>query len=274
MRSGIDARIVTVRERTNSVIESLPIHPKASTANVTKKMRIGSSRSMSFGRIQEGEEMEFRHLTISLPSAPALFAPGSHLETMATSELQHAIDEWLRLDKVSRKVYKRIKNFLIDNPKTTQDPETLSEIQTLVTSQDYTELHNRLSTRITFGTAGLRARMQAGNAYMNSLTVIQATQGLAQYALKVQGERVKEMGAVIGHDHRFRSKRFAESAAGVFRSAGVKVYLLEGLSHTPMIVSLSFLPAHENGLAYISLFAAFLSVTSRCCCWNSNYRFS
>ena len=71
--------------------------------------------------------------------------------------------------------------------------------------------------------------MQAGNAYMNSLTVIQATQGLAQYALKVQGEKVKGMGAVIGHDHRFRCKRFAELAAGVFRSAGVKVYLLEGL---------------------------------------------
>ena len=32
-----------------------------------------------------------------------------------------------------------------------------------------------------FGTAGLRARMGAGNSMMNDLTIIQATQGLLTY---------------------------------------------------------------------------------------------
>lgn len=78
--------------------------------------------------------------------------------------------------------------------------------------------------------------MQAGTAFMNGLVVLQATQGLARYACEVQ-DRARERGVVVGYDHRFRSKYFAELAAGVFRREGMKVYLLDGLVHTPMVVS-------------------------------------
>lgn len=69
---------------------------------------------------------------------------------------------------------------------------------------------------------------------MNDLVVLQATQGLVRYAL-TQQERVRERGIVIGHDHRSGSKRFAELAANVARQEGVKVYLFQGLVHTPMV---------------------------------------
>jgi phosphoglucomutase len=80
--------------------------------------------------------------------------------------------------------------------------------------------------------------MQAGTAFMNSLVILQATQGLARYACRAQSN-ARERGVVVGHDHRHRSKLFAQLAAGVFRREGMKVWLLDGLVHTPMIVSRS-----------------------------------
>lgn len=73
--------------------------------------------------------------------------------------------------------------------------------------------------------------MQAGTAFMNELVIIQATQGLIRYAAQVQAGR----SIVVGHDHRFRSQRFAELAAGVARAEGWTVYMFQGLVHTPMV---------------------------------------
>ena len=120
-------------------------------------------------------------------------------------------------------------------PLPSQDPETRSEILALHEAKSYDELSTRFSSRIAFGTAGLRARMQAGTAFMNSLVILQATQGLATYACEVIPGAM-EMGVVVGHDHRWRSSQFAELAAGAFRAQGMKVYLFDGLVHTPMVV--------------------------------------
>lgn len=58
---------------------------------------------------------------------------------------------------------------------------TRQEIEALKQAGDWKQLKERLGTRISFGTAGLRARMQAGFAFMNDLTVLQASQGLLRY---------------------------------------------------------------------------------------------
>ena len=79
--------------------------------------------------------------------------------------------------------------------------------------------------------------MKAGNGFMNDLVIIQTAQGLIKYALEVQ-PNAREMGIVIGFDHRHRSSRFAELTANVATRAGVKVYLFQGLVHTPMVVSI------------------------------------
>ncbi|KAF9977951.1 Phosphoglucomutase-3 [Actinomortierella ambigua] len=122
-------------------------------------------------------------------------------------------NEWLRLDK---------------------NTETRKEIEELVQQNKTAELEARLRHRIEFGTAGLRATMEAGFSRMNDLTVIQASQGLCLYVLE-HVPNAKERGVVIGHDHRHHSNDFARLTAGVFLSKGVKVYAYKDLVHTPMV---------------------------------------
>ena len=47
-------------------------------------------------------------------------------------------------------------------------------------------------------------------------------------------DRATLRGAVVGHDHRHHSERWAALTAAAFLSKGVKVYLLRGLVHTPL----------------------------------------
>ncbi|KAF4685951.1 Phosphoglucomutase-2 [Perkinsus olseni] len=83
-------------------------------------------------------------------------------------------------------------------------------------------------TRLTFGTAGLRAKMGAGFDRMNCLTVMQATQGLCVYLLDKYGEKaLREQGVVIGYDGRHNSRKFAHVTAAVFLSKDTKVYLFD-----------------------------------------------
>lgn len=145
--------------------------------------------------------------------------------------------EWLRLDR---------------------DPETRSEIEKLLETKNYIELGALLGSRLTFGTAGLRARMGAGFARLNSLTIIQTSQGLAEYLLK---EENASAGVVIGYDARHNSKRFAELTAAAFTAKGIPVYWFEDLVHTPMVpfgvknlhaaagimITASHNPAQDNG---------------------------
>ncbi|KAK8206903.1 hypothetical protein M8818_004738 [Zalaria obscura] len=153
--------------------------------------------------------------------------------------IEDLAQEWLRLD---------------------QDPTTRQEIETLLSqpsSKD--ELELRLRKRIAFGTAGLRGAMTAGFSRMNSLTVIQASQGLAAYVLS-QEPRAREMGIVIGRDARYNSEKFAKMAAAAFLAKGIKVLWLD-LVHTPLVpfavdrmgaaagvmVTASHNPANDNG---------------------------
>jgi len=146
--------------------------------------------------------------------------------------------EWLRLD---------------------QDPETRNEIEQLIARNDTAELEKRLRKRIAFGTAGLRATMNAGFSRMNSLTVIQASQGLAAYVLE-QVPSSTNRGVVIGRDARYNSEKFAKLTAAVFAAKGFKVWFLD-MVHTPLVpfavsrlnaavgvmVTASHNPAVDNG---------------------------
>ncbi|KEI39491.1 uncharacterized protein L969DRAFT_49228 [Mixia osmundae IAM 14324] len=115
-----------------------------------------------------------------------------------------------------------------------RDAATRSEVQQYIDGNDTKALHAILDQRIAFGTAGLRARMQAGFGRMNDVTVLQATQGVLAHLLQVVPD-VHTRGVVIGHDHRHHSQRFAARAATVFLRAGVPVVLLRGLACTPMV---------------------------------------
>lgn len=152
--------------------------------------------------------------------------------------LKTLVDEWLRLD---------------------QDVSTRSEIQKLVAENNTAELQLRLEKRIAFGTAGLRGRMEAGFSRMNSLTVIQASQGLAEYLLETSSD-TKIQGVVIGRDARHNSDKFAKLVAAVFVAKAIPVKWL-GQVHTPLVpytvghlgaaagvmITASHNPAADNG---------------------------
>ncbi|KAI0811038.1 hypothetical protein BC629DRAFT_1589775 [Irpex lacteus] len=130
-----------------------------------------------------------------------------------SAALSHLVNEWIRLDK---------------------NEATRKEIEVLVAQNDTAELERRMLKRIEFGTAGLRGRMEAGWSRMNDLIVIQASQGLCAYVLRNVSEAASR-GIVIGHDHRHNSERWAKLTAAAFLANGVKVYLYNGLVHTPMV---------------------------------------
>ncbi|KAF2755792.1 hypothetical protein EJ05DRAFT_478751 [Pseudovirgaria hyperparasitica] len=148
-------------------------------------------------------------------------------------------EEWLRLD---------------------EDRETRDEIYKLLLGNKHDELESRLRNRIAFGTAGLRARMEAGFSRMNSLTVIQASQGLAAYILQTIPEAQK-LGIVLGRDARHKSEQFARLTAAAFVAKGIKVWWFEKPAPTPLVpfavgelhaaagivITASHNPAADNG---------------------------
>jgi len=115
-----------------------------------------------------------------------------------------------------------------------RDPVTRAQVQQLVDAQEWDTLEKRMTPRIAFGTAGLRASMGAGFAHMNKLVVIQTTQGLAAHLLATDAD-VKRKGVVVGHDHRHQSDAFARLTAAVFVTAGIRVHFFKGICATPLV---------------------------------------
>ncbi|KAJ8102231.1 hypothetical protein POJ06DRAFT_79826 [Lipomyces tetrasporus] len=115
-----------------------------------------------------------------------------------------------------------------------QNPDTRKEIEDLIAGSNVAELERRLRKRIQFGTAGLRAKLQAGFSRMNDLTVLQASQGLAVYVAHTVPDAL-ERGIVIGHDHRHHSCDFARLTACAFITKGFKVHYFDRLVHTPLV---------------------------------------
>lgn len=145
--------------------------------------------------------------------------------------IKELAEEWLSLDK---------------------DPTTTDEIYSLLRQNNTAELEKRLRNRIAFGTAGLRGPMKAGFSCMNSLTVIQASQGLAAYLLDTC-DNVKHRGVVIGRDARHNSEKFAKLTAAAFVAKGIKVWWYETPVHTPLV---PFGVRHLNAVAGVMVTAS------------------
>lgn len=75
----------------------------------------------------------------------------------------------------------------------TWDPndETKSQIDIFLEASNLVELRSALSTRLAFGTAGLRGAMGAGYNKMNELVMLQTTQGISKYLLDHLGADAK-----------------------------------------------------------------------------------
>lgn len=113
--------------------------------------------------------------------------------------------------------------------KTKDNAEIQSEL--LSVEEDGEQILDRFYKNLEFGTAGLRGVLGAGTNRMNTYTVCQATQGLADY-LNSKGDGAS---VVIGHDSRIKSDSFAEECAQVLAANGIKVYLFPRLIPTPVV---------------------------------------
>ncbi len=87
-------------------------------------------------------------------------------------------------------------------------------------------------TDLEFGTGGLRGLMGVGTNRMNSYTVAQATQGLANYILEAAP---RGASIAIAHDSRNNSPAFARVAAEVMAGNGIEVHLFPALRPTPQL---------------------------------------
>jgi phosphoglucomutase len=128
------------------------------------------------------------------------------------------------------------------------DDETKAELKAI--SDDENEIKERFYQELEFGTAGLRGIIGAGVNRMNVYTVRKATQGLANYILKVGGA---DKGVAIAYDSRRMSPEFADVAALCLNANGIKAYVFESLRPTP---ELSFAVRELKCIAGINVTAS------------------
>jgi phosphoglucomutase len=119
------------------------------------------------------------------------------------------------------------------------DEVTKSEIRRLQTEQP-NELADAFYKNLEFGTGGLRGIMGVGTNRINQYTVGMATQGFANYLIKMfPGQQLR---IAVAHDSRNNSRLFAEITANVMAANGIQVFLFEALRPTP---ELSFTIRHK-----------------------------
>ncbi len=82
---------------------------------------------------------------------------------------------------------------------------------------------------IKFGTDGWRGHVGEDYTFAN---VRRCTQGFASYLAE---EGLQESWVVVGHDRRYRGEHFAAAVAEVLAGNGLKVYLTDGPTPTPVI---------------------------------------
>ena len=108
------------------------------------------------------------------------------------------------------------------------DADTKDELKALEGNDK--EIEDRFYKELEFGTGGLRGVIGAGTNRMNVYTVRKATQGLANYIIKMGGA---DKGVAIAYDSRFMSPEFADVAALCLAANGIKAYVFDELRPTP-----------------------------------------
>jgi phosphomannomutase len=115
------------------------------------------------------------------------------------------------------------------------DPATQSELRALLAAPDpsKTDLADRFSGTLEFGTAGLRGVLGAGPNRMNRAVVLRTTWGLAQEILAAFPDATK-LGVAIGYDGRRYSREFALDTALALAAAGIPAHLSAHPIPTPV----------------------------------------
>ena len=120
------------------------------------------------------------------------------------------------------------------------DDHTRAELDELVAAAERdpegpaaTDLAERFSGTLEFGTAGLRGALGAGPMRMNRVVVTRAAAGLAAYLL--ENGATDGDGVVIGYDARHNSDAFARDTAEVMTGVGLRAFVLPRPLPTPLL---------------------------------------
>ncbi len=113
------------------------------------------------------------------------------------------------------------------------DEDTKARIREMMENNP-AELTDSFYRDLEFGTGGLRGIMGTGTNRMNKYTVGMATQGLANYLIRMFPgiDRIK---TAVSYDSRNNSKDFAQICAQVFAANGFDVFLFDDIRPTPVL---------------------------------------
>ena len=128
------------------------------------------------------------------------------------------------------------------------DEETKEALRKIKDNEE--EIKDSFYKDLEFGTAGLRGIVGAGTNRMNKYTVGKATQGLANYIIKNNGQN---RGVAIAYDSRNMSEEFSKLACLILNANGIKTYRFESLRPTP---ELSFTVRELNCISGIVITAS------------------
>lgn len=152
-------------------------------------------------------------------------------------------------------IYERIESFMSYQEVYKQwctDPyfseETRAELKSIEGNEK--EIEDRFYKNLEFGTAGLRGVIGNGTNRMNIYTVRRASQGLANFIIKENGQ---SKGVAIAYDSRHMSPEFCDEAALCLNANGIKAYVFPSLRPTP---ELSFAVRHLGCIAGIVITAS------------------
>lgn len=111
------------------------------------------------------------------------------------------------------------------------NPNLDSDLRIELNDLNEEELEECFYKNIEFGTAGMRGIMLPGPNKMNVHTITKAAYGLSEYVK----EKSTNPSVVIAYDSRINSKLFSNITASVLSNEGVKVYLFDQETPTPML---------------------------------------
>jgi phosphomannomutase len=145
--------------------------------------------------------------------------------------------------------------FLEEDP----DPDTRAELLGVVAraqagdASALADLADRFAGSLSFGTAGLRGKVEAGLARMNRVVVMKATHGLGSWLLTEPRLEARRRGVVVGFDGRYSSRQFAEDAAAVLAGFGIPAHVFPDPVPTPLC---SFAVPHLQAAAGVMVTAS------------------